>query len=527
VFDQIREITSTDAALDHKIGEIVGVLKNYPLEYVMWNFPWLNNADIQQVKLLEPYASRFGVEYGPDVWACEFLDDLGDKIRARKFDGKKATLPIRFSTSSGHGIGKSTTTSWLIMFIQDCYQWAMGVVTANTSDQLRTKTWAELSKWHRLAITGHLWEYTNSRGNMALVRKGDRSVGAKWRCDAMTARAENAEAFQGLHAANSVPYYIFDEASGIEQEIWQARYGGATDGMPMSFDWGNPTRKSGEFYENTVGDNKHRFITRCIDSRTVQITNKDLIEEWRQDWGEDSDLFKVKVRGVFPSAGSVQFISSDLVSDAMRRPASHSKADPLIIGVDVARFGVNDTIIFPRIGMDARSFPYKRYNGLDAYAVADKVIEVINEFAALGKPVAGLFVDGGGLGAGPVDILRRLGWNPIDVNFGKGSSDSRFRYWGDQMWGQLRDALDRLALPFDEDLRKELTVREYGLTPTGKINLESKKIMQERGVPSPDIADALALTFAQQTAPVDALRGYNMRPVDSDFNPFDEKAWAR
>jgi hypothetical protein len=88
---------------------------------------------------------------------------------------------------------------------------------------------------------------------MSLYRRGDKAISQKWRCDAMTARAENAEAFQGLHAANSTPFYIFDEASGIDDAIWEARFGGATDGEPMSFDFGNPTRKSGYFYENTIG----------------------------------------------------------------------------------------------------------------------------------------------------------------------------------------------------------------------------------------------------------------------------------
>jgi hypothetical protein len=250
-----------------------------------------------------------------------------------------------------------------------------------------------------------------------------------------------------------------------------------------------------------------------------------LFAEWAEDYGEDSDLFKVKVRGVFPSTGSVQFIGSDMVSEAMRRPAVHTKADPLIIGVDVARFGSNDTVIFPRMGYDARSFPYKRFNGLDGYQVADKVIQTIQEFQSLGKSVAGLFIDGGGLGGGPVDILRRLGWNPIDVNFGRKASDARYQSWGDEMWGLMRQCLqDGLALPYDMDLKKELTAREYGLTNTGKIKLESKSDMEDRGVASPDIADALALTFAKATPAGLDLSPLAKRTENSDWDPFD---WNR
>ncbi len=494
-----------------------------PLGYIMYIFPWRTDPTIQQVPLVEPYKSKYNSEYGPDKWACEFLDELGEEIKDRKFDGKNTVLPIRFSTSSGHGIGKSAMVSWLIMFILDTRPLAMGVVTANTSDQLRTKTWAEMAKWHHLALSSHKWEYVNSRGNMSLSRKATKDIKQKWRCDALTSRAENAESFQGLHAAPSTPFYIFDEASGIEDKIWEARFGGGTDGEPMSFDFGNPTRKSGYFYENCVGKLKHRYIVRQIDSRDVHITGKDYIRELEEDWGSDSDLFKVKVRGVFPSIASVQFINDDLVLGAMHRDNVADKDDPLLIGVDVARFGDNETVIYPRIGMDAKSFPYRKYNRLDNVQVTEKVIEMIHEFKLQGKNVSGLFVDGGGLGAGPVDILRRLGYNPIDVNFGKKAVDRRYKRWGDQMWGHMRDSLLRLSLPNEIDLKTELVQREYNIADGGQITLESKSLMQERGIRSPDIADALALTFAMEIAPDNIRKMFNTKPMmaQSEYDPFD------
>lgn len=496
-----------------------------PLGYVMFAFPWDSDQSIQMVPLVEPYKSRFGKEWGPDAWACKFLDELGEEIKKRKFNGKNAVPPIRFSTASGHGIGKSTLVAWIIMFLLDTRPYSMGVVTANTSDQLRTKTWAEVAKWHHIAISSHLWVYTNSRGNMSLARKGDKDKTTKWRCDALTSKAENAESFQGLHAANSTAFYIFDEASGIEDPIWEARFGGATDGEPMSFDFGNPTRKTGYFFENTYGRYKHRYITKHIDSRDVYITNKAYIEQLREDWGEDSDLFKVKVRGIFPNIGNVQFIPSDLVDDAMVRNVAGDKNDPLFLGVDIARFGDNDTVIFPRMGMDCRSFPIRRYNRLDTVQVVEKVIEAIHYFRGLGKNVSGLFVDGGGLGAGPVDQLRRLGYNPIDVNFGKRAADKRYRYWGDMMWGNMRDTLLRLALPKNEELRTQLTQREYVVLPSGQIALESKRDMSERGLASPDLADALALTFAAQVAPTYNIE-FNKQTnfAKSDYDPLTYEA---
>lgn len=489
-------MTPTDLLLTQEVAKFY----DDPLGYVMFSFPWSTDPTIQQVELDEPYRTKYNSQYGPDTWAIQFLERWGNEIKQRKFDGKRAVAPIRFSTASGHGIGKSTLVAWIIKFILDTRPYAMGVATANTSDQLRTKTWAELAKWHHLSITNHLWDYVNSRGNMSLSRRGDNEVKTKWRCDALTCKAENAESFQGLHAANSTAFYVFDEASGIPDAVWEARIGGATDGEPMSFDFGNPTRKTGYFYENTIGRFRDRHITRNIDSRSVKITNKAYFDTLKQDFGEDSDLFKVKVKGEFPNVGSVQFIPTDLVDDAMLRPVAGDKNDQLLIGVDVARFGDNSTVIFPRIGTDARSFPYKKFNRLDTVQVVEKVVETINEFAIRGKAVAGLFLDGGGLGAGPVDMLRRLGYNPVDVNFGKKASDKRYRIWGDMMYGNLRDALPRLALPRDESLRTQLTQREFTVLPSGQIALESKSDMSDRGLDSPDIADALVLTYAQQVA---------------------------
>jgi hypothetical protein len=465
----------------------------------MYVFPWDSHPSIQKVELDERYKDRFRSQYGPDRWACEFLDDLGKDIRERGFDGKHTVKPIRYSTASGHGIGKSVLVSWLIKFILDTRPFSKGVVTANTADQLRTKTWAELGKWHSLSLTEHLYDFTSGRGAMALKRKG---FGDRWACTAQTCREENSEAFQGLHAADSTPFFIFDEASGIPDKIWEARAGGATDGEPMYFDFGNPTRKSGMFFENCIGQYRHRYNVRSIDSRDVSITNKDLFAEWAADRGEESDFFKVKVRGVFPSAGSLQFINSDLVEAATRRERIIDAHAPLLIGVDVARFGDDETVIYPRIGYDARSFSYAKFSGLDTVQVAGKVINTIREFAMIGKPVTGLFVDGGGLGAGVVDQLRHLGYNPIEVQFGNKAIDSiTYRYRGDEMWGRMREGIDKLCLPRDIDLMAQLTQREYGYTLSGnKMHLEPKDDMKKRGLQSPDIADALALTFAEDPA---------------------------
>ena len=194
----------------------------------------------------------------------------------------------------------------------------------------------------------------------------------------------------------------------------------------------------------------------------------------------------------------------------------------LVIGVDVARFGDDESVIFPRLGMDARSFPPLKFQGLDTVQLTGRVIECLRGFRNKGLECAGLFVDGGGVGGGVVDQLRNLSYNPIEVQFGGGPTDkTTYRFKSDEMWGCMRDSIaTRLILPEDGELKDQLTQREYGYTLTGnKIHLETKKDMKARGLSSPDLADALALTFAMEVAPK-SLEENTSQTVVSDYDPF-------
>ena len=443
----------------------------------------------------------------PDAWACKFLDRLGEEIKKRKFDGRNAVDPIRFATSSGHGIGKSTLSAWLIKFILDTRPFSMGIATATTADQLRIKTWGELGKWHRISLTQHWFDYNTGRGSMSLVNK---RFPERWRCDGQTAKEENSESFAGLHAVNSTPFYLFDEASGVPNKIYEVREGGATDGEPMRFDFGNPTRNTGYFYENCVGKFSKRYIVTKIDSRDVAITNKALFEEWAEDYGEDSDFFKVRVRGEFPSAGDIQFISGDDVTAAQNRevpPQSINRHAPLLIGVDVARFGDDESVIWPRVGDDARSWPIKRMKGVDTVRLVGEIINIIREFEKLGVKCDGLFVDGGNTGGAVVDMLRGLNYDPFEVQFGAKAVDGKtYRLAMDEIWGKMKEHIKtRLVLPRrneknSQELYDQLTQRQFGYTLKQQIALESKTDMKARGISSPDIPDALAVTYFQEVA---------------------------
>lgn len=465
-----------------------------PLRFVMLAFPWDTDKSLQLVKLSSPWDLLYNAEYGPDAWACEMLDSIGRDVRERGFDGAQAVAPIQYAVSSGHGIGKSAMAAWITLWIMSTRPHSKGVVTANTGEQLSSKTWAGVSAWLSKSINKHWFSITTGKGAMRLVHV---KYPDSWRVDAQTSREENSESFAGLHAASSTPWYLFDEASAIPAKIWEVAKGGLTDGAPMWFCFGNPTRNTGAFAE-CFGKQRHRWNTRMIDSRSVAITNKTLLDQWVADYGEESDFVKVRVRGVFPNASSLQFIPRELVDTAMKREpvAERFIGRTCAIGVDVARFGDDQSVIFTRVGRDGVGIKTKRFRQLDTMQLSSKVAEHIDYVKSLGMQCV-VFVDGGGVGGGVVDRLRQLNHDVVEVQFGGKADDSR-KYLNKraEMWGRAKEWLAIGCLAKDELMVTDLTSVEYQFTAADQIQLESKEHMKQRGLASPDDGDALALTFA-------------------------------
>jgi hypothetical protein len=458
---------------------------------------------------------------GPDAWQAETLATIGEEVRKRRFDGVRPVDPIRMATASGHGIGKTALTVWIILWIASTRPRSKGVVTANTSSQLETKTWAELAKWLKRCATGHWFKLTSGKMSMRLAHKDDPEG---WRCDALTCREENSEAFAGLHAADSTAYYLFDEASAVPNVIYDVAEGGMTDGEPMHFVWGNPTRNIGRFRE-LFGKFRHRWITRQIDSRDAKLPNKAKIAEWVKDYGEDSDFVRVRVRGVFPRAGSLQFIPSDAVSDAVAREGQDN-VNPIVFGVDVARFGDDASIIAIRRGRDAQSLPWKVFRNVDTMTLAAAIVDL----AHLYRPKA-IYVDEGGVGGGVVDRLRFLAQPVQGIQFG--SAADRLNTTGGhvyaneraEMWGSMREWLKGGVIPPTPELIADLVGVEYGYVMKNgvdAIQLEKKEDMKKRGLASTDFGDALALTFAYPISEAAPERRARHRTVEEEYNPFRE-----
>lgn len=458
---------------DLLLADAVGQFHNDPYGFVLFAFDW-GNGDLE------------GFD-GPDDWQRDYLLEIGRLIDDRDFDGVNPVDPIQMATSSGHGIGKSALTAWIAIFIMSTRPFCKGVVTANTNPQLRTKTWAEIQKWNKRSITGHWFKVTAGQ-SMKMVHVDHPE---SWRLDAQTCAKENSEAFAGLHAANSTPFYIFDEASAIDDSIWEVSEGGLTDGEPMWFVFGNPTRSSGKFFQ-CFNRQKHRWAQAQIDSRTAKMTNKKKIQEWIDDFGEDSDFVRVRVRGLFPKGSGTNFISrGDLVACGEYEAQGYEDM-PKTIAVDVARFGDDQTVISLKQGRKVHEM--KKYRELSTTETASYVAEQIDTF----KPDS-VFVDGGGVGGGVVDRLRQLGYDVIDVNFGsKAHDDDKYANKRAEMYGLAREAIKAgLDIPDDIELVEELGSIEYGFDNKQRLLLEKKEDMKRRGLSSPDAGDALVLHYAE------------------------------
>lgn len=498
--------------VDIQLADEVSRFYDDPLGFVMFAFQWG-----------EPGTSLQGFD-GPDQWQIDVLNDIGGAVTERQFDGVNPVDPIQLAVSSGHGIGKSALSAWLILWVMSTRPHSKGVVTANTGDQLKTKTMSELTKWKNLCITGHWFE----KSAMSIVH---RAYPDTWRVDAQTCREENSEAFAGLHCANSTPWYLFDEASAIPEKIWEVAKGGLTDGEPMHICFGNPTRNNGSFYE-CFRKNSHRWITHTVDSRNAKMTNKKLIGEWQDDFGEDSDFFRVRVRGVFPRGGDMQFMPSDVVFAAMKRGSGRYLGDdPLICGIDMARGGDDDCMIQFRRGKDAKSEKVYKIPG-EKSRDSMKVVSFLTTILNRHKPDVS-FMDKGSMGGPIADRLRQLGYHVIDVGFGDNASDEKhFKSRTAEMGSHCRQwLLDGGSIPNDSSLELALTGRLYDHNDKDQLVLERKKDMKVRLGTGPEInydwADALYLTFAEPVPKRETPRGhldhnpYVRENSNADYNPLD------
>jgi hypothetical protein len=466
-----------------------------PAGFVTYIFPWG-----------EPNTA-LAEEEGPDTWQLEVLDYIGAHLHNPD--------PIRIAVASGHGIGKSSLISWLILWMLSTKPTPQIPVTASTSNQLTTKTWRELAYWQNLALNSHWFQWTATR----LYLKGYESTSY---ASAIPWSEEKAQSWAGTHAQHVLVCY--DEASTISDSIWGVTEGAMSTPCAIWIAVGNPEQASGRF-RDCFGQLRSLWKTWQIDARTAKKTNKAEIARQIEAYGEDSDFVRVRWLGKFPRQGPTQFISEALVEEATQRVAAGYEHMPKVLGVDVGGQGAAATVLTLRQGVKIEWI--RDYHGLRTDQVADEVAKVLVEDAE----VVMVFVDVVGIGAGVHGDLIRLGYQQrvMAVISGAaatellpGTSIPKYYNLRAQMWGKMKEWLEQGGcLPNHTQLAADLVAPQYAYAGERQIQLERKVDMAARGVPSPDYADSCAYTFARPVAP----RPKPAKIVRPSFGQVSPTAW--
>lgn len=419
-----------------------------------------------------------GVE--PDVWQAEFLNAIAAGNR-------------KLAVRSGHGVGKSTATSWAALWYLLTRYPVKVVVTAPTSAQLFDALFAELKRWCKELppdLAGLL--------DVKQERVELKSSPTEAFISARTSRQEQPEALQGIHSDNVM--LIADEASGVPEAVFEAAAGSMSGHNACTLLLGNPVRSSGYFYDvfhRMAGEWWTRRVS-CVDSPRV---SDEYVREMQLKYGPESNAYRVRVLGEFPTSDDDTVIALEMVEAAMSRDIQADELARPVWGLDVARFGNDCSSLCKRVGAVVIEPPmvWKKVDLMHLVGAVKAEYDVLPPSL---RPLE-ILVDSIGLGAGVVDRLRELGLPARGVNVSEspafGTTYANLRA---ELWYKAKAWLEQRGckLPKDDRLLGELVGVRYKFQSSGKIQIESKEDMKRRGMPSPDVADAFVLTFASDAA---------------------------
>ncbi len=454
--------------------------RNDPYGFTLFSYPWG-----QKGTWLEE-------ETGPDYWQAEIMETIRRELEKRDLTPTEVFAAIQIAVASGHGVGKTSLVAWLIHWFICCYPNPQIVVTAGTQAQLEKKTWRELAKWHKVSIQRDWFEWTATKFYL-------KEAPDTWFAAAIPWSEHNSDAFAGTHERYVL--VIMDEASTIADIIWEVVEGAMTTERCIWIAFGNPVRNTGRF-KACFGKYRKYWITRKVDSRQAKKANKVQIERWRQQYGEDSDFFRKRVRGEFPIQASNQLIAEATVDACRVFQAYGYETFPIFITCDVARFGEDKTVIMVNQGRKLHEVFVMHHR--DTVEIYTKIVELWNYWKEKNDRI-GVFVDDIGVGGGVTDMCRKThGMLVIGVNAGATPKDTeKFLNKRIEMWWIMGESLKLgydLSSLSDEDfdaLKQDLINIEYFIHPSNqKYQLEKVEDLKDRDLPSPDFGTALALRFA-------------------------------
>lgn len=461
-------------------------------------------------------------------WRIDPVQFVRDNFHAEPDDWQKEVLTEfartnRIAMKACKGPGKTTILSWCAWNFLATRPHPKMAATSISNDNLSDGLWAEMSKWQsKSPFLKEMFQWNKTRIFAKEFPETWFFSARSWSKSADT--SQQADTLAGLHADYLL--FILDEAGGIPDSVMAAAEAGLATGIETKLLMaGNPTHLEGPLYRACTSE-RHLW-------KTIEITGdpddpkraKRISVQWAREqiekYGRDNSWVLVNVFGKFPPTSMNSLLGPDDVSAAMRRKFGEDQYifSQKRLGVDVARFGSDSTVIFPRQGL--RAFNCKVMRGLDSFQVGGNVMEAKAKFQSEME-----FIDGtGGYGAGVIDYMRNNGFNPNEVQFsGKALDPKRYFNKRAEIWFKMAEWIKAGgALPQDEELAKELCAPTYWFAPNGSLQLESKDQIKERLGCSPDKADALALTFALPDMPAKLMHGTSQTRArtQADWNPFE------
>lgn len=414
----------------------------------------------------------------PDPWQKQVLDWVGEKER-------------RISVRSGHGVGKSSCASWVMIWHLLTRFPQKAVVTAPTVNQLQDALASECKRWVNALpeALGSQIEVLNEQIRM----KGAPSESF---ISFRVSRAETPEALAGVHSSWVI--LIADEASGVPEGVFEAASGSMSGENACTILLGNPVRATGFFYntQTKLAPYWKTLTVSCADSPRV---SKDYIRDMKLRYGDSSNAFRVRVLGEFPVADDDTIIPRELVESAIGRDVKCT-GGAVIMGVDVARKGLDSSAICIRQGNHILGDEILTREKMDTMQVVGWIESEMKNLTSSGFEVGEVLIDSIGIGAGVVDRLVEKGIDVRGINVSEAASiGSEYFNLRSELWWRCRDWFERrdCRIPHDERLIEELVVVQQDFN-SDKLKVEPKERTRANlpGGVSPDCADALILTFA-------------------------------
>lgn len=395
----------------------------------------------------------------------------------------------RIAVKSGHGIGKSTTLAWLILWFLLCYLDAQIPCTAPTENQMYDVLWKEIAKWLKLMpeqIQG-LYEWTNT-----YIRIKERPE--TWFARAKTARKEAPEALAGVHG--DYVMFVIDEGSGVPEEIFNTAEGALTNKDILVIMISNPTRLIGYFYEAFHKDGKN-WQQLSFDSSESPVVDTEFVQRICEKHGQNSDEYAIRVKGQFPSEegidekGFVNLFTADEIKFTQDKNFIQTRMgiDPSGEGQDETAWAVRDEFKGGIVGTERTSNPK---------SIAEKTLTLMEKYGSQAKNTT---VDNFGVGA---NVSQEIALTPFaykvnGVNVGEKGKDELYlnlraeAYYSIKSWFRKGGSL--VENEDNKKLKDELLTVKFKRNLQGKIQIMSKLEMQKQGIASPNKADAFMLTF--------------------------------